>query len=110
MTRNEFRTLNKNGRVYTKPHFMRNPIPSITDPTQDMPVANLVTSIMTGTPINVKKNPMTFGLIPSTSQLTAIDKRNTDAFDAFAELHTSGKRISKVATIKQPKKEENNEE
>lgn len=107
MTRDEFRTLNKHGKVIVKPHFMRNSIPSSTDPTQDMPVANIVTSIVTGTPIKVKQNPMTFGAVPTTAHLSSIDKRNTDAFDAFAELHTSGKRISKVSSIKQPKEEEN---
>lgn len=96
MTRNEFRQLNKNGKVHVKSHFMGNSLPSSTDPTQDIPVVSMVNSILTGKPIHVRENPMAFGAIPTTADMTAIDKRNNDTFDVYAEMKRTGKKISKV--------------
>lgn len=106
MTRNEFRQLNAHGKVHVKSHFMENSLPSSTDPTQDIPVVSMVNSILTGKPIHVRENPMTFGAIPTTADMTAIDKRNNDTFDVYAEMKRTGKKISKVTKFA-PKEDEN---
>lgn len=64
-----------------------NPIPSDTDPTQDMPVKNIEFGI-NGVPVNVKVNRnLSYNNLPI-EKMTSIDRRNNDAFDSVGELRS----------------------
>lgn len=66
-------------------HFDTNNIPSATDPTQDVPVSAIQFGL-NDVPLNVNINKhLAFNNRPI-EQMSSIDRRNFDAFDAVGEL------------------------
>lgn len=80
----EYRALRRAQRRANLHYFESNPLPSATDPTQDIPVKN-IQLLANGEPLNVKRLPLQYTNFPS-EKLTAADRRNNDHFDAVGEL------------------------
>ena len=80
----EFKTLHKNLRVFIPKTTESNPIPSDTDPTQDIPLRMVEVNAL-GAPVNVKERKVVFNNVKA-ENLTTIEKRNNDAFDQLGEL------------------------
>lgn len=93
MNRIQLLTLHKKGTIKIPRSVFPNELPSDTDPTQNTPVQRIYRAMVSGEPIDVRQNKMCFSNVHA-DQLTAIDKRNTDAFDAFAELRQHKKTIT----------------
>lgn len=117
MKRNDFRVLNALGKINRPKQVESNPIMSDTDPTLDCPLSKVYESAMTGKPINIVERKVTFNNLHG-DQLSSIDKRNNDAFDAFRELRAEKKSLNaKLGIIdkknnellKQKKQNENEE-
>lgn len=109
MNRNEFRELNRKGSIIIKRKMYSNPLKSETDPTQNCSVASVYDAMLNGTPVDVKMNRMAFNGIHA-DQLTTIERRNNDMFDAFNELRRiKGNLTSKVSNIVKHEKSLNDE-
>lgn len=93
MKRNDFRALNALGKINRPKQVEINLIMSDTDPTLDCPLSKVYESALTGKPINIVENKVTFNNLHG-DQLTSIDKRNNDAFDAFRELRAEKKSLN----------------
>lgn len=88
-----------------------NPLPSDTDPTQDIPV-KMIEVTAAGIPVNVKTTHGVFSNVKC-ENLTSIERRNNDKFDNVIELQRSIERVSRdgistdyVQPTKTPKKHE----
>lgn len=109
MNRAQFRELNKIGSINIKRKIYPNPLKSETDPTQDCPVSRVYDAMMSGNPVDVKMNRMSFNGIHA-DQLSTIERRNNDMFDAFNELRRiKGDLTSKVSQIVKYEKSLNDE-
>lgn len=84
MNINTFRKLHLTHFFDNKHYYESNPLPSATDPTQDIPVKN-IQLLASGEPLNVRKLPLAYTCAP-VEKLTAADRRNNDVFDAVGEL------------------------
>lgn len=112
MRKSEFIQLHKELRISIKRTFEYNPIPSDTDPTQDIPVKMIEVSAM-GVPLNVKERKAVFSNLLA-DNLTSIEKRNNDKFDVLSELQNTAGKVSqtKIETnfIKQTPKQRKHED
>lgn len=88
----QFRDLHKNMICDSIVHFENNPLPSCTDPTQDVPVRNIQFGL-NGEPLNVKKNNLPFNNLPI-EKMSSVDRRNNDVFDQLGELRDLEKQAS----------------
>lgn len=115
MTISQYKQLHRDLRIYIprKPDY--NPLPSETDPTQDIPIRMIEVNSL-GEPINVKQRKPVYSGV-SADNLTTIEKRNCDQFDNVGELQESIKKVStrgittdfvKPKKVKQNEKQENN--
>ena len=112
MTIEQFKILHRNIRHCFPRTDEINNLPSVTDPTQDIPIRNIELTAA-GIPINVKdlKGKMPMSGVPVES-FTTIEKRNNDKFDVLGELQESAKLISRSGVqtnykpIKKQKKHE----
>lgn len=103
MTYAQQRELHSCGVIKIPRSHFPNPIPSDTDPTQDVPIKNIQFGI-NGEPLNVRKQNMANGV--SIDEMSSIDRRNTDKFDVLGELQASQRSASKtINDIKQQKNE-----
>lgn len=110
MKKEDFIKLHLNLKVCIDKSIIVNPLPSATDPTQDIPVRNIEVSAL-GVPLNVKEVKGVFSNL-KIEQFTTIEKRNNDKFDVVAELQSSatslqGKGVT--TNYKIPKKQKSHE-
>lgn len=110
MTRETFRKLNKKGFLPFQRFIYSCALPSATDPTQDCPVSRVYQAMVEGHPLSLPEQKNVYNGL-KVDQLSEIEKRNFDQFDAFARLRKDSKAIQKgVATIdKLTKKSTQNE-
>ena len=111
MNRSQFLELNRKGKLSIKRTCAcTNNIPSDTDPTQNVRVSQVYDAMVEGKPLDLRQYKQVFSRVPA-EQMTAIDRRNYDLFDAFREMSSIQRGVNK--TIKQislkPKQNENEE-
>lgn len=106
MDRKQFRQLNSNGKLITQRTIFPNVLPSSTDPTQNVTVQQVFNAAMTGHPLDIKQNTVTYNNLHA-DQLCSIDKRNNDKFDAFLEMKlTKGTIDQKIGNIDRKRKQQ----
>lgn len=93
MTYKQQRVLHSDGRISIPRTCYANPIPSDTDPTQDVPIKNIQLGL-NGEPLNVRKLSMSNGV--PIDALSAIDRRNMDKFDVLGELQANQRSVSNI--------------
>lgn len=98
MNKEQFKLLHKNINMQFSRTREYNPLPSATDPTQDVPIRMIEVNSL-GEPMNVKQTKGIFSNLKP-ENFTAIERRNTDKFDALNELQQSAHEISSVKDIK----------
>lgn len=86
MTQKEFREEHRSLQFKRRENYFSNPLPSATDPTQDVPVCKIDLSPM-GVPLNVRPRNFPYSN-QGVESLQTIDRRNNDAFDAVGELQS----------------------
>lgn len=108
MNRLQFLSLNKNGYI-TILRSIPNPniIPSDTDPTQNVRVSQVFNAMIEGRPLDLRQYKQVFSRIPA-DQMTAIDRRNNDSFDAYREMKGIQGGLQK--TIKKQSKKQQKDE
>lgn len=105
MTKKQFIELHLNLKVNVPKTLEKNPFPSETDPTQDIPI-KAIQITASGIPINVKQYDSVMSGV-KVEQFTTLEKRNYDIFDNVGELQSISKNMNKsgVSTdFKQNKK------
>lgn len=111
MTIVAFKELHLNLKIVQQKQREFNPLPSDTDPTQDIPVRKIELAA-NGAPINVKQLQGVYSNLKP-ENFTALEKRHQDKFDVLGDYQ---KEVSKVAqkgvttNFKNPKKQKQNEE
>lgn len=109
MTIAQFRILQHRLSIQLQKHKDWNPLPSDTDPTQDIPVKSIQLAA-NGEPINVKRSNGVFNGIPA-DKLSSVEKRNNDKFDQLGELQNLARQAGQhgITTDLLTKTTQNNE-
>lgn len=98
MNRAQFDELHSRGKVFVKKTIEYNPLPSATDPTQDVPLRMVEVNSL-GQTVNVKTHNAVFSNVPA-DQLSSIERRHTDRFDALGELQSISSDVSSRGIVK----------
>lgn len=107
MTQEQFRALRAHGKINVVIPQFENNLKSDTDPTQDVPV-RAIQFLSDGVPLNVKKMNYPFNGFKTIDNLSAIEKRNMDKFDALGELQATERKVATdIYNYKQLKQKEN---
>ena len=89
----QFKQLHKNLRVFVPKTTEINPLPSATDPTQDIPIRMIEVNAM-GVPLNVKERKTVMNGL-KVEDMTTIEKRNNDKFDNLGELQELSSKVAR---------------
>lgn len=109
MTIDDYRAGMKSMHMPCTRKFDNNPLPSSTDPTQDVPVSQIQFGL-NDVPLNVRINNKRLAYTNLfIDQMSSVDRRNNDVFDAVGELRAleranAGKKVN-VKTKKSVKNE-----
>lgn len=93
MKKSDFIALHLNLRVQIEKSKEFNPLPSDTDPTQDIPIKMIEVTAL-GVPVNVKQYKEVYSNIKA-ENFTSIEKRNCDVFDQLGELQNSVSKLQR---------------
>lgn len=107
----QFKQLHKNLKICVSKTIEHNPLPSATDPTQDIPIRMIEVNAM-GVPLNVKEHKPVMNNL-KVEQMTSIEKRNNDAFDNLGELQDLSAKVAQkgvTTNFIKPKKQKKHEE
>lgn len=96
-----FMSLHRKGKLFLPREQFKNPLPSSTDPTQDIPIKKLQMAA-NGIPVNVSMRKDLYYTNRGTETLCTIDSRNNDKFDVAGELQAREQNVNK--TINKVKK------
>lgn len=98
MNLSDFRKLHFDGKIILPRGYENNPLPSNTDPTQDVPIEN-VQLAANGIPINVSLRKDLVMTNSPIEKMTAIDRRYMDKFDVVGELQAAERRVKNYKPI-----------
>lgn len=108
MKKSDFIKLHMSLSINLPKSIENNPIPSATDPTQDIPIRMIEVSAA-GVPLNVREVKCSYNGITA-DKLSSIDSRNCDVFDQLREYQNLTKRVARpgvsITNPKNPKKNE----